>query len=90
MTARPERRPPAKCLRLLDQLSGYIDHELTSEQRRTIDEHCRDCVRCQRMIAGLERTVALYRRKGSTTMPEAVRARARARLARLVRTRSPR
>jgi anti-sigma factor RsiW len=84
MTARHAPRPPTRCLALLDQLSGYIDHELTPKQKRTIDVHCRDCTRCQRMIAGLRRTVALYQREGSATMPASARARARARIARLL------
>ena len=78
-------RPPATCLALLGQLSRYIDHELTPRQRRTIDAHCRDCSRCQRVIASLEHTVALYRRAGSATMPARVRARARDRIAQLLR-----
>jgi len=85
MTARPAPRPPARCLALLGRLSRYIDDELTPRQRRAIDAHCRDCARCQRMIAGLQRTVALYRRAGSAAaMPERTRARARARIARLL------
>lgn len=87
MTERPASRPPATCLALLDQLSRYIDHELTPRQRRKIDAHCRDCTRCQRMIAGLEHTVALYRRAGSAPMPARVRARARERIAQLLRGR---
>jgi anti-sigma factor RsiW len=86
MTARPAARPPARCLALLNRLSRYLDHELTPKQRRAIDAHCRDCGRCQRMIAGLRRTVALYRREGSAAMPAGMRARARARVARLLGT----
>ena len=87
MTAGRRARPPARCLALLSQLSNYIDHELTPRQRRAIDDHCRDCARCQRMIAGLGRTVALYRRAGAKAMPAGVRDRARARVARLLRGR---
>lgn len=85
MTARPATRPPARCLALLSRLSRYLDDELTPAQRRAIDTHCRDCARCRRMIAGLQRTVALYRRAGSSSpMPERTQARARARIARLL------
>jgi len=83
MTTR-HARPPASCLALLDRLSRYIDHELTPKQRRTIDVHCRNCTRCQRMIAGLRRTVAFYQREGSRPMPARTRTRARARIARLL------
>lgn len=85
MTTRRAPRPPARCLALLSRLSRYIDDELTPRQRRAIDTHCRDCARCQRMIAGLQRTVALYRRAGSAgAMPARTRDRARARIARLL------
>ena len=85
MTTRRAPRPPARCLALLGRLSRYVDDELTPRQRRVIDAHCRDCARCKRMIAGLRRTVWLYRRAGPfTAMPERMRARARARIARLL------
>lgn len=83
MTARTPR-PPARCLALLERLSRYIDDELTPQQRRTIDVHCRDCTRCQRMIAGLRQTIALYRGAGPSPLPARTRARARARIARLL------
>lgn len=85
MTARATPRPPARCLALLDRLSRYIDNEATPRQRRDIDVHCRDCARCQRMIAGLRRTIALYRCAGASPLPPRVRAGARARIARLLR-----
>jgi anti-sigma factor RsiW len=67
-------------------LSRYLDDELTPQQRKAIDTHCRDCRRCQRVIAGMRRTVALCRLAGSTPVPARVRAGARARIARLLRS----
>ena len=84
MTPSRAQRPPARCLALLSRLSQYIDFELAPRQRRAIDDHCRDCARCQRMIAGLQRTVSLCRRAGSSPMPARTQARARARIARLL------
>lgn len=89
MTPHRTPRPPARCLALLSRLSQYIDCELTPRQQRAIDEHCRDCARCQHVIAGLERTVALYRRAGVSSLPPRVRARARANIVRLL-SRKPR
>ena len=83
MTHSRTSRPPARCLAMLDRLSRYIDSELTPRQRAAIDEHCRDCARCQRVIAGLQRTVSLYRQAGSPPMPARTQAKARARIARL-------
>ena len=84
MTTRHASRPPAECLALLGQLSNYIDHELSPRERRAIDLHCRDCARCKRVIAGLRRTVSLYRRAGLSSLPPRARARARANIARLL------
>jgi anti-sigma factor RsiW len=84
MTTRRAPRPPAKCLALLGQLSDYIDCELSPRKRRAIDDHCRDCARCKRMIAGLRRTVSLYRRAGSRSLPPRARARALSNIARLL------
>ena len=85
MTARRPPRPPAECLALLNQLSDYIDSELSLRDRRTIDVHCRDCPRCKRTIAGLRRTVSLYRRAGSmAALPPQTRARALAHIRRLL------
>ena len=85
MSPRRPPRPPARCLALLGRLSQYIDDEMTPRQRRTIDAHCRDCARCRRMIAGLRRTVDLYRSAGSLPVPSRVRARAQASIKRLLR-----
>ena len=84
MTPPPAQRTPARCLALLSQLSDYIDYELSPRERRAIDVHCRDCARCKRMIAGLRRTVSLYRRAPSRRLPPSARARALANIARLL------
>jgi anti-sigma factor RsiW len=86
MTARRVSRPPARCLALLGELSRYLDDEMTPRERRTIDAHCRDCTRCRRMIAGLRRTIDLCRATRSAPLPPKVRARAAARVARLLQT----
>jgi anti-sigma factor RsiW len=75
---------PARCLALFERLSGYIDAELTPRQRRAIEAHCRDCVRCQTVVASLRRTVTLCRNTRGTRMPPRARALARARIARLL------
>ena len=86
MSRRRTSRPPARCLALLEQLSRYVDDEMTPRERRAIDTHCRDCRRCRRMIASLRRTIDLCRVAGSAPLPTRVRARAAARIARLVRS----
>ena len=83
------RRPSpvqARCFALLGQLSRYIDDEMTPRERRKIDAHCSDCARCRRVIAGLRRTVALCHDAGSAPLPARLRRRARANVARLLRS----
>jgi anti-sigma factor RsiW len=87
MTGHQRPRPPRQCLALLEQLSRYIDDEMTLKQRRAIDGHCRDCTRCRRMIAGLARTIALCRRAGATPVPASTRKKARRLISRLLHER---
>jgi anti-sigma factor RsiW len=76
--------PPARCLALFERLSGYIDAELTPRQRRAVQTHCRDCQRCQSVVASLKRTVALCRCDRGSAMSTRTRAQARARVAKLL------
>jgi anti-sigma factor RsiW len=84
MSVRRQPRPPKQCLALLEQLSRYIDDEMSAKQRRAIDVHCRDCTRCQGMIAGLRRTIALCRQAGSTPVPARTRQKARRLISRVL------
>ena len=86
MRARRHSPAHARCFALLGQLSRYIDDEMTPRERRTIDAHCSDCARCRRVIAGLRRTVALCRDAGSAPLPARLRRRAKADVARLLRS----
>ena len=86
MSAHRQSGPDTRCLALLGELSRYVDDEMTPRERRKIDAHCSDCARCRRMIAGLRRTVALCRDAGATALPARLRRRARANIARLLRS----
>ena len=48
-------------------LSGYIDGELTQQERQRVDVHCDNCERCRRERAELR---ALRERVGSTRLSE--------------------
>ena len=84
MRARHASRPPARCLALLEHLSNYVDGDIAPRQRRMIERHCRDCARCQAMVASLRRTVAVCRNCRGTGIPLRLRRRARARITRLL------
>jgi len=75
-----------RCRSLLEQLSKYIDDDLTPAQRRSLAAHMRRCPCCQTMADSLRHTVDACRRAGAARLPADVRLRARARIATLLAT----
>jgi len=75
-----------RCRSLLEQLSQYIDDELTPAQRRSLTAHLRRCPCCQTMADSLKHTVETCRKAGAARLPADVRMRARARVATLLAT----
>jgi anti-sigma factor RsiW len=75
-----------RCRSLLEQLSKYLDDELTPAQRRSLTAHLRRCPCCQTMADSLKHTVEACRKAGTTRLPADVRVRARARIATLLAT----
>jgi anti-sigma factor RsiW len=73
-----------RCRSLLEQLSRYIDDEVTPEQRRSLAAHLRRCPCCQTMADSLRHTVYVCRKAGASRLPADVRSRARARVATLL------
>ena len=69
-----------RCRTLLEQLSRYIDGEVTPAQRRSLAAHLKRCPCCQTMADHLQQTVDACRRVGGARLPADVRARARARI----------
>ena len=73
-----------RCRSLLEQLSKYLDDELTPAQRRSLTAHLSRCPCCQTMADSLKHTVEACRKAGTTRLPADVRMRARARIATLL------
>ena len=78
-------RHSARCRELVERLSRFIDGDLTPGQRRTVLAHLRRCPCCDDFVGSLRRTVRLCHEAGGVRPPAAVRARARARIRRLLR-----
>jgi hypothetical protein len=74
----------ADCRRVLTSVSSYLDGDLEAGVCESIEAHCRDCVGCAEVIAGLRETAGLCRRAGSMPVPEPIRRRALARVQRLL------
>jgi anti-sigma factor RsiW len=79
------KTPPAdRCRTLLEQLSRYIDDDLTAAQRRSLTAHLRRCPCCRTMADSLKHTVIACRKAGTARLPADVRLRAKARIATLL------
>ena len=76
--------PSDRCRALLEQLSRYIDDDLTPAERRALTAHLRRCPCCQTMADSLKHTVDACRRAGTARLPADVRGRARTRIATLL------
>ena len=79
-----KRTASDRCRSLLEQLSQYIDGDLTPAQRRALAAHLRHCPCCQTMADSLKHTVDTCRKAGAARLPADVRLRARARIATLL------
>ena len=79
-----KRTASDRCRSLLEQLSQYIDGDLTPAQRRALAAHLRRCPCCQTMADSLKHTVDTCRKAGAARLPADVRLRARARIATLL------
>ncbi|MCX6551094.1 MAG: zf-HC2 domain-containing protein [Acidobacteria bacterium] len=76
--------PRDHCRKLLEQVSRYLDGDLTPAERRTITQHLRQCPCCQTMADSLQHTVEVCRKAGGARLPADVRSRAKARIATLL------
>ena len=86
-------RKPASvrhCNLLVEQLSAFLDDDLSPTACTRIRRHARTCARCAAVIEDLQETAGLCRRVGRQPLPAAVRARARARIRGLLGASRPR
>jgi anti-sigma factor RsiW len=72
------------CGAMLAGISAYLDGDLDATACQAIERHCQGCPRCAEVVAGLRNTIGLCREAGSAPLPEAVRARAKASIDRLL------
>ncbi len=82
----PKAAKTAPC-RSLDDLWAYLDGELAADRRRAVAGHVRRCQPCTAQTRRLRALLEACRSAGSQALPADVRARARARVRQLVRSR---
>ena len=80
-------RPSARCRRLLLEVSRYLDGDLTSARRRTVERHIKSCACCGTMAERLRRTVAACSAEGKRRPPRDVMSRAAKRIRTLIASR---
>ena len=68
------------CRELVEQLSRFIDGDLSAVERRAVALHLRKCPCCDDFVESLRDTVRVCRQAGHVTLPRVVRTRARARI----------
>jgi anti-sigma factor RsiW len=69
---------------LLEQVSRYLDGDLTPAERRAVGQHLQKCPCCQHIADGLKHTVDACHKAGGARLPADVRIRAKARIATLM------
>jgi anti-sigma factor RsiW len=69
-----------RCRAMLEQLSRFVDGDLTAAQRREMAKHLGRCPCCRTLADSLQQTVDLCRKAGGARLPADVRTRAKARI----------
>ena len=80
--------PDALCQEILAGVSAYLDGELDAADCERIERHSRTCASCAAVVAGLRETIGLCRGASRAPLPDAVRAKARASIANLLKSSS--
>ncbi len=74
------------CAAVLGGISAYLDGELEATECDAIEQHCRTCADCADVVQGLRATIGLCRGSVVAELPEPVKARAQASIARLLQS----
>jgi anti-sigma factor RsiW len=87
VSPRPDR--DRDCRARLASLFAWLDGELSAARCREIERHLTGCACCEALATGLRRAILTCRAAGRERLPAVVRKRARARIARLLRSVEP-
>jgi len=72
--------PVVTCESLLTQMSAYLDGDLNAATCEHIEHHAQTCPACAKVIADFRATTGLCRTAADAPLPDAVRAKAQARV----------
>lgn len=76
---------PGRCRDLILQISAHLDGDLSPDRAAALERHLAGCMCCTELADSLARAVAACRASGEGTLPADVRARARRRIAELLK-----
>lgn len=76
-----------RCLRILRELSAYLDNELSTDVCREIRRHLGACPHCEDFLTSLRQTVSLCRHAPAPSLSPADRTRMRDAILKSARTR---
>jgi anti-sigma factor RsiW len=82
-----DAHPEGRCGDLMLQICRYLDEDVTPRERRVIAQHLARCGRCRAFSSSMRRTVRICGAVGAPELSGAAKARARARIAALLRPR---
>ncbi len=74
------------CESVLRAVSAYLDGELPGTQCEVIEKHCAGCPSCSDVVQELRQTIGLCRSAATVPIPAAVRERAQASIAALLKS----
>jgi anti-sigma factor RsiW len=72
------------CRRVFSEVEAYLDGDLDASACRRLEEHAAGCASCASAMERLRRTIGTCREAGRAPLPDAVRARARTAVRRLL------
>lgn len=78
--------PGSTCESVLRSISAYLDGDLPCTECDLIEKHCAECEACSEVVEELRATIGLCRSAAAVPIPSAVRARAQASIAALLKS----
>jgi anti-sigma factor RsiW len=84
--ARPTTKRPARghhkhskahCLKILRELSSYLDDDLAGNLSRKVTQHLKACANCEEFMASLRQTIVLCKHSATSSLSSAAKARLR-------------
>jgi len=80
-TRRPARghraHSRAHCLKVLRELSSYLDDDLARDLSRKVTQHLKACANCEVFVASLRQTIVLCKHSATAALSSAAKARLR-------------